>query len=303
MDSWVTVTDIKDFGYMLKTHSPDRGEDGYKTFGEVVDILAADGLVLAVVDELLPFESGNEDVSSKSLLHSGLIAISAIMPQLLISNVRKRYASVIFCRAEANDPDLKVLERVGIEVMDSKEALAFIKDASLDEQQLTLFYDVVHADAYRSSVHWISQLICRGITSEYLHRRDDGVDQDNLDAWQMKTSIVGELDALLLGIPARPDLTLLDDVERLRNVRRLNAYARVVFSEYGQRDESERALLRQIDSAWAQIFPSCAKAYCDAHPQQTPPIEIPVEEIINLMMLDHAKEAYDAGVPIEDIIC
>ena len=245
----------------------------------ILDALAAGGRVLVVVDET-ELELGDRSIF-KQLLDESERAFNDLLPRVVLSKM-PTYASAFFAQATLDDPQRKLLERDDFDVFDSESALAMVRKMGPDEEKLADFYKLEYAEEYKWTMDCITECLTKAVQSEQ----------------KVFAHIEGNPTDLLLGIPKPPDKEILANESLLsKPVLRFGE----AIDEYGDANAEAKKTLQSLKSAWQANAATFAELFVKNHPELTRTMT--VEEIIETMLLTHAKEAYDAGVPISDIFC
>ena len=294
---WTLATDIDGFAYSVQRMSFD---DGPESFTEFLGQFSEWDDVIYVFDLVPPsFEKG---LPGFNRMRRTLAArLDRIMAALLLSNMHDRYKTVVVCSGFEDEDELEVLERDGLKVISTEGILELIRQAGGDRERLDMFYDVMRAYSYTKTLDDIYRFVLYAIAERYsLLDNVSMLDRLLFVDVDIPVSIVGDRSALLLGLVEEPDLSVLDDQKRMVNIEHMSRAAHI---EYENRNEQFEGILSQLTSFWKHNAASFARRYHDEHPDFEGEIEIDVDEIVSSMLLAHAKEAYDAGVPIEDILC
>ena len=298
---WVSAANINGFNFLLMK-DPRQVDAEHRPLEEVLDDLAANGRVLAVVDE-----TKLSDVTDKFLLsrwsNQALIALFTVLPCVMLSKA-PAYASAFFCRATLDDPERKLLERDDIDLFDSEGALAMARQMGADKEKLAAFYAVEYAYACNRAVEEIVLSLSHAVRDVYPRRwvtiSPGGRARPRKTRQLVSVSLTGNLLDLLLGIPDLPDEKTFADKDLMRDVARIS---HTVIGEYGDFNGEAKKVIWDLEEAWEDAVPMFAELYLANHPDASDEIVISTEEIIQTMFLDYAGEAFAAGVPIEDILC
>lgn len=295
---WALANDFDEYGYSLRRDL--NGGRGY-AFADLMKFISNEKNVLFVFDCLRAADFKGDIKNFKGLSQAFTKRAEQTMPLFIMSDIRDGYDAVIFCQGFDTDRDCELLERDGLEVIGSDEFAARIRKAGPNQKRLSRFYELMRAVSYGQTLDAIEGSLCAHVAKAYSMLDYSSMVSILLDdEVDLPVSITGDEDALMLGIPEMPDFSLFDDEKTAEDVDQI---AKVVYAEYGNRNEQFEGLLKKIKYAWWGQGHSFAERFHDEHPEFEGEIEIDAGELVSFMMFDHAKDAYDAGVPLEDIIC
>ena len=296
---WALANNFDEYGYSLRRDLND--DRGYASFIDLMKFVSKYDNVLFVFDCLsaAEFKGSIENFRGLSSMFSN--CTKKLMPLFVMSDIRENYDAVVFCQGFDTDPDCELLKQDGIEVISSNELHIRIKQAGPNQQRLDRFYEAMRAIVYAQALGDITQSLSSFVAKAY--SKLDYSDMISLifnEEVNLPVTITGDDTVLMFGIPEMPDFSLIDDEKMAGDIDQI---AETVYAEYGNRNEQFEELLNKIHHAWLEQGDFFANRFHDAHPDLEGDIEIDASELVSFMMFDHAKDAYDAGVPLEDIIC
>ena len=293
MVTWAVVRDIDLCGYnMLSVTSDPFGFDEALLEETLESMHRNKNRKILVVIDTRSKRSDGTDLNAEG-------SVSEIMPKLVLSHMHDRYGAYLFIHDGKGELTLPFRMRLGVTVKSFEKLSKCVEKAGLDEKRLDRFYDIIYSISYGMIALKISHSLIDAVRYEY-ERRGKKHSRD------VRISMKGKVEDLFLGIPDPPDAGSFDPTPYIYEGEQSKGKGHIenaVFAKYGKRDAEARQVLSEIRNAWGKVRLFFGQAYCDIHPEMPEKIEIPVEEVISIMMFDHAKEAYEAGVPIDDIIC
>ena len=301
MRNWAIASDIKGFAFNSVFDISGPKAPHRKDLGNIVKRLTRRGRMLAVLEPGEEFKSEKPPLSfdAQSWSRNVLFAILAL---LLCSKKARRYKSVFLCRAASDDSDRELFKHRRCEVLGFEEAVAMIRDAGVDEKRLSQFYDLEYAHMYDITREQVYLIFISEVINEIEFRREGR--RPNRFAVKEKaselTKAADDKDFFLLGMLEKPDKKLLSSRELLNNIDELSLITRQI---YGNRNAETEKLLLDLGNAWFNAIPSCVRSYLDEHLEIEDASAVSIEDLVRGMLLEHAEEAYNAGVPMEDIIC
>ena len=267
---------------------------------EILDILSDEGRILVLVGEAPanaldedgnPVELSIRDATSKSLIN-----LYSVVSTLVVSRDRCGYASVFSCYASPNDSDLDLLNRDGIDVMDQACAIEMIKNVGEDPLLVEEALDLSYADAYMSAVDWINKYVVMGLSGVDPTRRS------HIGARPSSAALVDFKDgaSLIFGLVDKPEMR---DGWSRKSLGLDAARMNMVVGAHPEHRAREREILCSLQEAWANASVGLSDVFWECFPDKSRRDSVSAEEIIEAMCLEHAADAFAAGVPIEDIIC
>ena len=265
---------------------------------DVIDKVASYGRVLAVIlfDNDLPYNVGDEERKNAFFESSTKTTVSMyrIMPFLITARNYCGYSAVFACQANPDDPDLVLLERDGVDVMKRSEAIAMVESAERDEHRVYETMELTYLDEYYRALGRIRRAVEMGLSGV-------GCCTRKIIVPKLKTEIIElkDTEALLLGLVEKPEIQKTWPATLVgQDAGRLAAVA-VKYPEYR---EKERAALASLAAAWEGVSPKLGELFWKDHDRGAC-MTVFADDVISTMCLENARDAYGAGVPIEDIVC
>lgn len=280
---WVLITEIEGFGYSVQ-----RGwnKDGsLLPFAPVLDRISNRDDTICVFNPV-PTSSSPYELRRSLTERTGWVIMSRLIP----SNMHDRYKEIVVCMGFEDDPEQEEFKGRDLKVVDKQEMFELIEQAGPDPQRVDVLFDVAYAQSYIWTVNEIERMLCYFIAKTYFVSGQD----------RPEARFCGNKEAVLLGIAEKPDWSVLEDEKRASDIEHISNRA---CQAYEHRKRELKARLFELRKAWERNARFLAQRYHEAHPDLNGEIVVDASEIVSIMLLDHAKEAYDTGVPIDDIFC
>ena len=291
MDNWTIAKDFNGCRFTID-HShdftdPDQAVSLSET--KVVEELTRQGRLLVLMEREPLSQKGKKGTTGWAWQKSGRINLYTVLPVLIVRKDHCGYSSVMSCCPNPNDPDLALFERDDVDVMGHSEAMTMAKCAEEDPDLVAEAMETVFIDEYARAVSRIHNAVSRGLS---------GPDGYRKPVTQLVN--VGGVEKLFLGLVERPQFDFSD----LKEIHEVAGWFEFVGISHSDYRVAERRLLTDISECWERVAAAnLGDVFWKRFPDKDRAEIISADEIIEAMCLEGAKEAYDAGVPLEDIIC
>ena len=259
----------------------------------LIDGLYSEGRVLTVVEKR-GYSSETYEVPFKTNLRTAMQSLIYIAPLFIVSELQDEYSSVFCCCTTPDDPDLAFLEREEVDVMDTRAAKSMLEAAGEDPALLDQVLAAAYAYKYEEVLGQIRTSLMAGLSG-------DGDILTFLTDPKVKPVLIGNVEPLLFGFVGKPGK--IERRHRLENFGDIGRQVASLLDTYPGYRAQDRHMLDTLARTWRGIAGSFNGAFWECYPDKPRDEMITADEIIAAACLDGAKEAYEAGVPIEDIFC